>query len=1117
MILFLISCGPSVSNYKSKIIREDTTNLQEKIDRIESEVAFELADGIEVSLWASDSLAPDPVAMSIDEFGSVYLTRTNRQKNSEFDIRGHRDWMTASIGLQTVEDRRQFLRNTFSPEKNEENNWLPDLNGDTIHDWKDLAVEKEEIWKLEDINGDGVADISTRVLEDFNEEVTDVAGALLVRRNDVFVGAGPDMWRVWDKDGNGILDEKQSISHGYAVHIGFGGHGMSGAVQGPDGKIYWGIGDIGANITSVAGQNFKYPNQGVLVRSNPDGTNFEVFAAGLRNTHEFAFDKYGNIIGADNDGDHPTEKERLVHIVEGSDQGWRINWQFGKYTDPKNNDYKVWMEERLWEPRWDGQAAYIMPPLANIHNGPTGFVYNPGTALGSKWVDKFFVVEFTGTPSRSPIWAFDLVRDGASFRLNEEVMFAKGILPTGIRFGADGALYAADWIFGWGTKNYGRVWKFDVTNDENNLGEQRIMTKGLLEEEFKKKKESTLLELLAYDDMRIRLKAQFELVRRASEKTLFKSIDESKNQLARIHGIWGIGQLVEAGEVDPMKLTKYLSDEDDEIVVQTLKVLGDARFTNLFTLAIPLISHSNPRIQFYCTQAMGRIQAEESIDSILKMLEENDDQDLYIRHAGVLALSRTGEIGPILELENHPKKSMRTVAVLVLRRIRSPEIVRFLDDESEYIVTEAARAINDDWSIVEALPNLAGLLAETKFKSEALLRRSINAALRVGGLREVELLINFAGNEMHSEELRAEALLALSTWPSPSVHDRVDGRYREVVIRDPAEIAPSIVPSITTLLNDNSSDVVKATTKLISGLQITTFNPQLADIAENHPSAEVRSGAIESLVELQFDDLGEIILVAMKDRDESVRNVGISNLDQLDLDANALPWYIDPIFEKGTYTEQQALLGVLKDLSKEVYLPILNSIVQDWIGGKYSKEITLDIVEAVDSSGDEELIASIEQYRLKGNTTEDYRDVLFGGDGSAGATVFWENTAAQCMRCHGWDNEAGSVGPSLRGVADRLPREEILESLIEPSSKLAAGFGSVAVKLTDGSSVTGILLEEKDQKLFLKTNEAEPLEIPLARIETRQNLPSSMPPMGSILSKREIRDLLEYLSGLKSD
>src|SRR3546814_9111495 len=123
---------------------------------------------------------------------------------------------------------------------------------------------------------------------------------------------------------------KESISHGYGVHVGFGGHGMSGLIKGPDGRIYWGIGDIGFNGVGPDGRKWEYPNQGVIVRANPDGSDFEVFAAGLRNTHEFVFDELGNLISVDNDGDHPGEKERLVYIVNGHDAGWRTNWQFGK-------------------------------------------------------------------------------------------------------------------------------------------------------------------------------------------------------------------------------------------------------------------------------------------------------------------------------------------------------------------------------------------------------------------------------------------------------------------------------------------------------------------------------------------------------------------------------------------------------------------------------------------------------------------------------------------------------------------------------------------------------------------------------------------------------------------
>ena len=292
----VVSCmkmAPSTTKISSKamVIREDAATGKARAKEIRDNTVIKLADGLKLDLWASDSLAPDPVAISIDDKGRVYLNRTNRQKNSEFDIRGHRNWMTPSIALQSVEDRRAFLRSTFDPSKSKENEWLKDLNGDGSHDWKDLTVEKDEVWRLEDTDNDGIADVSMRILSDFFEEVSDVAGGLLVRAQDTFVAIAPDVWRLKDTNGDGILDQKTSISHGYGVHIGFGGHGMSNPIEGPDGKIYWNIGDIGANITTKEGENFKRPNEGIIARSNPDGTDFEIFAGGLRNTHEFVFDE----------------------------------------------------------------------------------------------------------------------------------------------------------------------------------------------------------------------------------------------------------------------------------------------------------------------------------------------------------------------------------------------------------------------------------------------------------------------------------------------------------------------------------------------------------------------------------------------------------------------------------------------------------------------------------------------------------------------------------------------------------------------------------------------------------------------------------------------------------
>ena len=1110
-------CGPSVENYTEKTIREDIHTVKLRSDKIRENTPIELADGLKLTLWATDSLAPDPIALSVDDYGKVYLTRTNRAKNSEFDIRGHRDWMIESISLKSVEERRAFLRKTFATENSNQNSWLEDLNKDGIHDWRDLTVEKDEVWRLADEKNNGVADVSTRILDDFNEEISDVAGALLVRRNDIFVGIGPDMWRITDINSDGVIDTKVSISHGYGVHIGFGGHGMSGAIEGPDGKIYWGIGDIGANIKTADGREFNYPNQGILVRSNPDGSDFEVFAAGLRNTHEFVFDEYGNIIGADNDGDHPGESERLIYIVDGSDAGWRANWQYGKYTDPRNNSYKVWMDEKLFVPRWEGQAVYIIPPITNYHNGPAGMTYNPGTALGKQWQHKFFLVEFVGMPSRSPVWSFSLRPKGASFELAEEEKVVQGILPTGIEFGPDGALYIADWINGWGPKNYGRVWRLDVENSNNDLGEERKETQRLMQLDYEDQDGDDLYQLLFYPDMRIRQKAQFELTDRGLKSMEYfeEAIGQTDNQLARIHGIWGVGQLARLKNGNAQALASLLNDSDPEIIAQSAKVIGEVKYQEAAEQLTPLLSSKNYRVRFFAAQALGHLKYIPAINPLLDMIEQNADEDVYIRHTGVLALSRIGEVNPIIALENHSSKSLRLAAVLVLRKIGDKRIALFLDDEDEYIVTETARAINDDWSIDAALPSLAALLNEAKFSNEPLIRRAINAGSRIGGNTEIDGLIAFAENGKVSATMRAEALAVLGNWSEPSVLDRVDGRFRGKTSRDASYVIANLTPQVGQILHSKDPTVLTAVAETITSLGIKDYMGEQYVLAKSHSSPSVRAAMITSLVSLDYADKVSLVKMGMNDESEEVRTIALGTLGELDIPAKDLPAIVQPILKKGTLKEHQELLQVLAEMPLENTSDIFKELASEWIAGRLDPGISLDLVEAIDSTKSVQLIQLIEPYRSEGNTTADFKDALYGGDGRMGRLTFFTNQTAQCVRCHSWDNAPGGVGPSLGGIADKLSREELLEALIEPSARLAPGFGNVTLTLTDGSMVSGILMEENPTELLLKTTNAEPLEISVKRIAKRENLPSAMPVMGLILTRREIRDLVEFLSMLK--
>lgn len=1116
---WLMSCNssPNIPTEEAVILEQADSTAQRLAKETLATMAPRVAKGLELSLWATDSLAPDPIAIDIDDMGRIYLTRTNRQKNSEFDIRGHRDWMINSISLQSVEDRRAFLRATFATEKSEENAWLKDLNNDTIHDWRDLTVEEDEVWRLEDRSGDGMADIATRILHDFTEEVSDVAGGLHVGEDAVYVGIAPDLWKLTDTNGDEVLDTKESLATGFMVHIGFGAHGMSGVTMGPDGKIYWGIGDIGASITAKDGTKHHYPNQGVIVRCNPDGSNFEVFARGLRNTHEFVFDAYGNLITSDNDGDHAGESERLVYLVDGSDSGWRTSWQFGKYVDPKNNGYKVWMDEKLYLPRWEGQASYIIPPIRNYHNGPTGMQFNPGTGLGKTWQDKFFLVEFIGDPARSHIWAFDLKPEGAGFAFNSEVDVLSGVLPTGIRFGPDGALYMADWINGWGTKNYGRIWKLDVTESENDLAQARNLTQKLIRTNYTDLSRDSLGVLLGYMDKRIRQKSQFELAKRGRGglSVFERTIRESSNQMARIHAIWGIGQLAQETSDRAEILVEMLEDNDPEIVAQSAKILGDLAYVPAGNKLLPLFQHSSLRVRFFGAQALGRLQFEAAFDPLLNLLAENADQDVYLRHAGVLALARIGKAEPILALSNHPNRSLRLAAVLVLRRLSHPEINRFMNDQDPYILEEVARAINDDWSIPEGLPQLAALLERPDITSEVVLRRAINAALRTGSMEDLDRLIAFSLRTDIPSVLRGEALATLGGWHNPSVLDRVDGRLRGVIQRDSTPVIAKVSGKLPELLAASDADIIIGTAEVLRRLGINQFNTNLKQLFNRHPNAKVRASVLAALGDLQDPEIGQYLRKGMQDPGPEVRTAAIGLLPKLDIPEGQLADIVTPIFGKGTTGEQQEMLRTLAEMPLAKSESPLQKLITEAAASRIAPEVILDLIEAVESTQSEALLADLSALKSQGYSTDAYKEVLYGGRWWQGREVFNSNAAAQCVRCHAVDGAGGQVGPALDDIAAKLSREEILESLIEPSARIAPGYGSVTVSLKDGETLSGLLLEENENRLLLKTSEAEPLAVPLARIAKRTNQPSAMPPMGRIISKRELRDLIEYLSSLK--
>jgi len=213
--------------------------------------------------WTPDFAVPAPVAISFDDQGRAYVTQTTRRKANDLDIRANRDWIPNDVGFTSVAEKQAFYRERLAPKHSEANQRrVKDLNGDGSHDWYDLTALSELIHRIEDTDGDGKADRMSVFADGFNSEVTGIAAGVLRHDGAVYTTIAPDVWRLRDSSGDGRADERDLIAHGFGVHIAYAGHDMHGLTVGPDGRIYWSIGDKGIRVTSKEGIDFKFPNHG---------------------------------------------------------------------------------------------------------------------------------------------------------------------------------------------------------------------------------------------------------------------------------------------------------------------------------------------------------------------------------------------------------------------------------------------------------------------------------------------------------------------------------------------------------------------------------------------------------------------------------------------------------------------------------------------------------------------------------------------------------------------------------------------------------------------------------------------------------------------------------------
>ena len=1078
-----------------------------------------LPPGLKAELWAAEPLLANPVSFAFDNNGVCYVAETTRFGNGVPDTRGFMQWVDYDINARSVADRLAMYKK---------------------FDYQGYESFDDQVRRVVDTNGDGKADKATVFANGFNQLKDGLAAGVLARKGGVYLTNIPSLYQLRDTTGDGVADQKQELLTGFGIRAQFLGHDMHGLRMGPDGKLYFSIGDRGLNVTTLEGKQLLCQESGCVMRCEPDGKNLEIVHTGLRNPQELAFDNVGNLFTYDNNSDSG-DRARWVHVVEGGDSGWRCGYQYGTLMHNDNvpqGNRGPWNAEGIWHLPDDKLAppAYVVPPLKHIGNGPAGLTYYPGLGLGARYDNHFFASDFTASANNSKIWSLELKPKGASFEVSDLHEFVKSMVPTDCEFGPDGAFYILDWVGGWSPPGKGRI--FRVTDDKAMADPRVAEAKKLLGEGFDKRADAELTKLLAHAHREVRQEAQFELASRGQPGPFVKVLAESKDRLARLHAVWGLTQLGNAAEV-----AKHAGDSDADLRAAVAKAAGEVGVVQ------KLLADESPRVRAVAATRYGQLIAAATVANappqfpgsqvakfapLFDLLSANHDQDVYLRQAAVEGLVRGSESGH--DLYNAWKlggakydvPAVRMGIVLALRKLQGEQLTQFLTDADPKVAIEAARAVYDA-HVEKAMPAVAKL-AETPNLAEPVAYRAAAANYRLGTAEAAARVAAVAARPEEAGAIREFALKLLADWAEPAKRDPITGLIQTLPPRKP-ELARDAARPLLAKLFAGPDGVRKEAALAASKLGIREVGPFMRDLAlDAKQPASTRVEAIYALGAVKAKELDAVVKSALAGDNAAVRaaarvvsakrdpQVALKELPALIADDRA-----DPV-------EKQAAIAAMAALPEsEAVDKTLAGLLDLAIDAKLAGPLKLEVMEAAaervktrklklhaNLKGKLDKLDKADRARAdRGDTLARYRDALAGGDAERGKRVFLANAAVYCQRCHMVDGQGGEVGPHINGIGTKHPREYLLEAIVYPNAKIAEGYQSVIVGTIDGKQISGVLRGKDAKTVTLVTPENKTIVIPADDVESMRNDQSAMPDdLHKKLTRRELRDLVEFLASM---
>jgi putative membrane-bound dehydrogenase-like protein len=510
---------------------------------------LDIADGLEVKLFAAEPMLLSPSNIDIDHLGRIWVCE--------------------------VVNYRRFA-NANNPDR----------------------AEGDRILVLEDTDGDGQADKETVF---YQGRDIDSAHGVCVLGNRVIVSAGDSVFNFYDDNGDLKSDRKEVMFSGIqgTQHD----HGIHSFTFGPDGRLYFNFGNSGNElhtpdgklVVDVAGNEViaarKPYQEGMAFRCELDGSKVDTLGWNFRNNWELCVDSFGTVWQSDNDDDG-NQGVRINYVMEYGNYGYKDELTGAGWREPRTN-----MEKEIPLQHWHLNDPGVVPNLLQTGAGsPTGILIYEGDKLPERFINQLIHCDAGPNVVRS----YAVTDEGAGYKaeINNILNGTRDqwFRPSDVCVAPDGSLIVADWYdpgvggHRQGDVDRGRLFRVSLPGQKYSVPKHDFSTVEGAAEALKSPNVAT--RYLAFT----KLKESGA----AAEAVLSKMFTSDPNPRFRARAMWLLGQI-------DGKTQKYVDlaivDKDKDIRIMGIRL---ARRTGLDVIPVleKLVKDESPQVLRECAIAL---------------------------------------------------------------------------------------------------------------------------------------------------------------------------------------------------------------------------------------------------------------------------------------------------------------------------------------------------------------------------------------------------------------------------------------------------------------------------------------------------------------------------------